>query len=394
MSFMTEYRFRGEIPGSKSLFNRALIVKSYFPELELQGASECDDVRHMREGLAQLLASRLVDCGEGGTTFRFLALRAARIPGDHVLRGTLRLMQRPQQGLLNVLRQLGCQVDIQGREMSLRSQGWQKPSGSLTVDTSESSQYASALILNSWLLDFDLEFELVGDKVSESYFLMTLQLLEELGLQVKIHGNRYFIPAGQKIAHHQYRVESDLSSAFTFAAAGALSGGACLNNYPFQSTQPDGVFLEIFRQMNVAWTRQDSSLCVEPSVGLKAVEWDLFQSPDLFPVLAVLCSWAEGDSKLFNAPHLTKKESNRISKVADLLSLLGVSHEVLADGMIIHGNPHQPLKSGVRFNPDQDHRMVMAAALMKLKGHDIKIEDPQAINKSFPEFWEMTGINA
>jgi 3-phosphoshikimate 1-carboxyvinyltransferase len=125
---------------------------------------------------------------------------------------------------------------------------------------------------------------------------------------------------------------------------------------------------------------------------MKSVDWDLFQSPDLFPVLAVVCSWANGVSKLYGAPHLALKESNRIQKVADLFNLLGVQHEILEDGMIIHGNPHQTLKKKIVFNPDQDHRMVMAAALMKLKGHDITVEHPEAINKSFPEFWGMIGI--
>lgn len=389
---MAEVRFSGEIPGSKSLFNRALIVQSYFPALELLGHSECDDVRHMREGLKYLCSRSHIDCGEGGTTFRFMALRVSRLQGRHTLEATPRLLQRPQKGLLSLLNQLGVQTQIKGRELLVITDGWHKPKAPLKVDTSESSQYASALILNSWLLDFDLEFELVGEKVSESYFSMTLQMLRDFGLCYRVQGNHYVIPAGQRISKLSFRIESDLSSAFTMAAAGAMVGGTRLVNYPFHSTQPDGVFVEIFRKMQIPVETQGNDLLVGPTPSLQAVDWDLFQSPDLFPVLAVLCSWALGTSKLHNAPQLAAKESNRIARVADLFRLLEISHEVLSDGMIIHGHAQQPLKKSVVFNPDQDHRMVMAATLMKLKGHDIRIEHPEAINKSFPEFWDMIGI--
>lgn len=389
---MSKLYFQGDIPGSKSIFNRALIVKSFFPVLDLHGFSNCDDVRHMREGLKIFRDRNRIDCGEGGTTFRFLALRVSRQKGVHTLEATPRLMQRPQKGLLDLLKQLGVQAQIKGSELFVISEGWKRPRGPLFVDTAESSQYASALVLSSWLLDFDLEFELVGPKVSESYFEMTLKMLKDMGMRIKQTPRGYLIPAEQRLSQLSWTVEPDLSSAFTMAAAGALAGEVTINNFPEQSTQPDLVFLDVFKKMNITHSLQGHVLTVQQSPGMKAVDFNLFQSPDLFPVLAVLCSWAQGVSKLHGAPHLALKESNRIQRVADLFNLLGITHEVLEDGMIIHGNPQQSLKSGVRFNPDQDHRMVMAAALMKLKGHQLTVEDPQVINKSFPEFWGMIGL--
>lgn len=391
---MADFLFQGEIPGSKSVFNRALIVQSFFPAMSLQGFAGCDDVRFMREGLKQLNNHSRIDCGEGGTTFRFMALRVSRQPGTHVLIGTPRLMARPQKGLLSLLQQLGVQTEIKSNELHLVSAGWKKPTGPLKVDTSESSQYASALILSSWLLDFDLEFELVGSKVSESYFSLTLEMLKNLGLKAQETANGYLIPQGQRLAQLSYEVEADMSSMFTMAAAGALAGKSVIQNYPIETRQPDKVFVEIFKRMKIETKLEDRTLEVRANPDMVGVDCNLFQSPDLFPVLAVVCSWAHGISKLHGAPHLVSKESNRIQKVADLLSLLGVKFEVLPDGMIIHGNPSQTLRKGIVFNPDQDHRMVMAAVLMKLKGHEIQIEHPEAINKSFPEFWSMVGVQA
>ncbi len=390
---MAEFHFQGSIPGSKSVFNRALIVQSYFPVMDLHGFAGCDDVRYMREGLKGLKANSRIDCGEGGTTFRFMALRASRIRGVHVLKGSPRLMSRPQKGLMDLLRQLGVQAQIKKNEMHIVSEGWKKFKGvSLKVDTTESSQYASALILNSWLLSFDLEFELVGNKVSESYFLLTLEMLKKLGLRIKQTSNGFVVPAEQRLEKLSYEIEADMSSMFTMASAGALAGTSVIENFPEVTEQPDKVFVEIFKKMGVGVELNGKTLTIKKPKLLRPVDWNLFQCPDLFPVLAVVCSFAEGVSKLHGAPHLVAKESNRIAKVADLFNLLGIRHEVLEDGMIIHGNPQQSLKKGIVFNPDEDHRMVMAAVLMKLMGHGIQIQHPEAINKSFPEFWGMIGI--
>lgn len=390
---MAKLHFQGEIPGSKSVFNRALIVQSYFPSLVLKGSSGCDDVRFMRQGLQHLMGSQPIDCGEGGTTFRFMALRVSRIPGRHVLHASKRLLQRPQKGLVDLLNQLGIDVEIKEQEMILNGQGWQPRMQPLRVDTTESSQYASALILNSWLLDFDLEFELVGERLSESYFLLTLEMLRSLGLIVHQTKTRYKIPREQKIDQFSWAIEADMSSAFTMAAAGALAGSVKVDNFFLNSTQPDVAFIEIFKKMQVDFSLSGSCLIVRESPNIRAVDWNLSQSPDLFPVLAVLCSWSQGTSRLFGAPHLVGKESNRIARVSDLLNLVGVEHEVLPDGMIVHGNPKQKLVHQGAFSPDKDHRMVMAAMLMKLKGHQFDLQDPQVINKSFPEFWNMIGMN-
>ncbi|HWU43997.1 MAG TPA: hypothetical protein VN132_11185 [Bdellovibrio sp.] len=397
---MAEFSFRGKIPASKSIFNRALIVQSFFPVMDLHGFSECEDVRHLREGLKEIRNRSRIDCGDGGTTFRFMALRAARQLGVHVLEGSPRLMERPLRGLLDLLQQLGVQVRQKRNELYIVSKGWQKPRKPLLVDVSESSQFASALALNAWLLDFDLEFELVGEKVSESYFEMTMKMLKYLGMRYRKTAKGYLIPKEQRLEKLSFDIEADMSSTFTIAAAGALAGRSVIENFPVQSEQPDKVFVEIFKRMgiqtsfeNAAENEQEKILKVSAS-SLRAVDCDLSQAPDLFPVLAVLCSWAQGTSKLHNAPQLANKESHRIHKVAELLSLVGVQHEILEDGIIIHGNPEQKKIKRGRFNPDKDHRMVMAAALMKLKGHDIVIEEPQVINKSFPEFWEMIGLKA
>lgn len=392
MSSSPAWRFQGSIPASKSLFNRALIVKSYFPVMELFGESECDDVKFMKAALDEIKERSHIDCGEGGTTFRFLVLRASRQRGVHVLEAEPRLMERPQKELLEIMKQFGVQAQIKKNGMYIVSDGWKKPVGPVRVDSTESSQYASSLALNAWRLDFDLEFELVGAKVSESYFQMTLQLLKQLGMRIHQTPKGYLIPKGERLSQLSWNVEPDISSTFSIATLGALCGEVVIENFPMKSLQPDIVFLEIFKKMHVDFELQENRLTVKSSRFLKAIEWNLAQSPDLFPVLAVLCAHAHGHSRLFGAPHLVSKESNRIKKIADLFDLVGVQYEVLPDGMIIHGQAHWSYDRGGVFNPDKDHRMVMAAAIFKKLGHPIEIQDPRAVNKSFPEFWRIVGI--
>jgi 3-phosphoshikimate 1-carboxyvinyltransferase len=389
-----EFRYKGPIPASKSLYNRALIVKSYFPMMDLLGDSTCSDVVHMKAGIEEIGDRSRIDCGEGGTTFRFLALRASRHVGVHQLEGSARLLERPQKEIIEVLQQLGVQAQFKKTGLYIVSHGWKKPRSPIKVNCSESSQYASSLALNAWLLDFDLEFELVGEKVSESYFELTLKLLKDLGMRIQKNGNKYLIPAEQRLTHLTWTIEPDLSSAFTVATAGALLGQVELERFPIKSDQPDFIFLEIFKKMHVEYSLDENGLKVSKSRFLRPLEWNLSQSPDLFPVLAVLCAHTAGTSRLFGAPHLVKKESNRIAKIAELFDLVGISYEMLPDGMVIHGQATANIKDSVvkTYDPDQDHRMVMAGTLMRMLGYPIKVIHPEAVNKSFPEFWGIMRV--
>lgn len=386
---MTEFLFRGEIPASKSIYNRALVAADYFPKLKLLGFSQSEDVLHMRSGLEQLHQNRPIECGDGGTTFRFLALRASRVPGQHVLRGSKRLMSRPHQTLMQIFEQLGVKAQLGFEELVINSRGWQKPPNSLKLSLAESSQFASGVFLNAWNLDFSLEYRIEEDQHSRSYLDLTFTFLKDLGMQVE----PLLIPAGQTIERDHFRVESDLSSAFSVAAVGALVAPVELLNFPYSSHQPDLIFVEALEKMGVTLQRTPSSLIVRPGAELKALNLDLAQSPDLFPVMSVLCAFARGRSDLYGAPQLVAKESNRIVKVAELLKLMGVRCEIKADGMIIHGEESFQARK-FSFDPDQDHRMAMAAGVAQLKGHDIHILNPTCLNKSFPEFFAWMGVQS
>lgn len=395
---MTKFQFTGNIPASKSVLNRALIAQSYFPELKLTGDSRCEDVLHMKEALRHLSPhqSMILNAGEGGTTFRFLTLRASRTPGSHQIQAHPRLLQRPQAEIISLLSRFGVKAEMTATGMSIFSKGWVRPEGDLVVDSSESSQYASSLVLNAWSLPFELTFSLSPKKVSESYFLLTLEMLSDMGMNIDRSGDQVRIPANQQINVSHYAVEPDMSSLFTMAAAGTLNGQVEIQNFPRRTSQPDQIFLKLFEQMKIPFSLEGQTLKVNRCASFQALECDLKEAPDLFPVLAVLCALASGESKLFGAPQLAHKESNRIEQVSKLFNIVGIGHMALPDGMVIHGCSPPPSKASLSYDPNQDHRMVMAATLFNLRWQNpnFRVLHPEVVNKSLPEFFGMLGVQS
>lgn len=383
--------YEGPISSSKSLFNRALIIQSFYPSLVIQGFSDCDDVRYMQSALKSFKNSSSMNCGEGGTTFRFLALRASREKGSWLLGADPKLLRRPQKGLVDLLLQLGCEAEMSPEGLKVSSQGWKKPLGPLQIDPSVSSQFASALLLSAWELEFDLEFSMMGAVVSEAYLEMTCQLVERLGMKVERYGTQWKIPKGQTLCQGSYSVEADVSSVFAVAALAALGGECRVHNFPKHSLQPDKVFVDFLQEMGTEIQIVDSLLVVRKAPELRNIDVNLKNCPDLFPVLSSLCAFATGTSHLRGAPHLVAKESNRIAEISKLFQQIGVAHQCHADGMSVNGvqNRKLNLMGSKNFDPAGDHRMVMAAALFNLAGAELKVQNASCVDKSFPEFLEI-----
>ena len=199
-----EFQFQGEISASKSILNRLLVIQSFAPGLTIKGDSRCDDVLKMKSALPRVMAARgePADCGAAGTTFRFLTVRASRIPGRHLLTGTQKLLDRPQEALLSILRDLGSKVERTPEGLLIESQGWKDPKRPLRIDRSQSSQFASAVLLSAWDLDFDLEVEFTGiedkEAPSEGYLEMTVKLVELAGLEIQANDKGFKVKRGSR----------------------------------------------------------------------------------------------------------------------------------------------------------------------------------------------------
>lgn len=394
------FSYVGSILSSKSLFNRALAIKSFYPELQIYGESQSDDVLKMQRALEAFKRNQIIDCGHAGTVLRFMALRASRAPGYHTLTGSERLLSRPKEELFKTLRQLGCEVNEEEHLILVKSFGWKLLGDGLWVSGNQSSQFISAVLLSAWDLDYDLHIN-IGNKsmrVSEAYLKMTMHLLSSLGMEIRASDEEIMIPKGQKLKSTRCDIEPDMSSAFAVAALAIVAGEARLLNIPPRSCQPDAVFIEILSSMGVKVSQGGTGLRISRCEKLKPVRLNLSDSPDLFPILAVLCALADGESLINGVEHLLYKESDRISKSKELLELMGArlvvnesdSFNQDSSVKIIPCVSSEPLSQGIvkcTYDPDQDHRMLMAAVIAKAAIlSEMKILNPQVVKKSFPEF--------
>ena len=253
------------------------------------------------------------------------------------------------------------------------------------------SQYASALVLNSWRFDRDLYFSLNQNPVSFAYFKMTLNFVRSLGMKVEGEEMEYCIPKNQKVKVFSFKPEQDKSCLFALAALGALKGQCLLKPWEDSSLQPDGVFPEVLNSLGVKIEEEKDTLKIHGDSSLKPLNFDLRSRPDLFPVLAVLCSHAEGVSRLSGIRHQAFKESNRLKEIRKLLKLSGIKTEKEGDTLLIFGRKKLSSVQAFDFECSKDHRIAMAAALMKKCGSPVQLIGKEAVNKSFPGFFDCIG---
>jgi len=286
--------------------------------------------------------------------------------------------------------QLGCQVEVENQRLVIRSWGWKLSGDALHVSGETSSQFLSSLVLNAWGLPFPLYISVRGDLVSEGYFSMTLKMVEQLGMKVGVQLPEIHIPSEQKCVGDQIEIEPDMSCAFALAAAAVVSGHAVITPFPRVSIQPDAAFVDILQAMGavVHPDGEGKSLKIDYTPQLKPIAVNLRGAPDLFPVLVSVCAQVEGRSVLSGADHLAFKESHRIQRTADLLRLCQRAVVVRSDGLEILGRRGPSLREKKIFDPDQDHRMAMAAGVLIKGGEAIEVLHREVVTKSFPNFWE------
>ncbi|MEZ4815366.1 MAG: hypothetical protein R3A80_09220 [Bdellovibrionota bacterium] len=399
-----------QIPPSKSLYNRALVMQSFEPDLKIvtNSSYESEDVQLFKKALSDFGRGETeFYCGAGAAPFKFLAIRLSRQMGSFVIRGTERLLSRPLDELLSLLSQLGCRdVLLSSDSLSFSSSGeWPT---AIEVNVEKSSQELSALILSSWELDEELQVTLVGDVASSTYLEMTVALMSAAGwsgnLIVNDRLEKVLLPKKQYVVLDEIFVEPDMSCIASLALAGAIKGGAHFFSMLPSSLQGDQLVFPLMAKMGVklkqklqkARENEDSfeeqlqlvEVIVEEASIYSGIEVDLRATPDLFPVLAAFSAKASTPSIFTGLKNLNIKESRRLDRMKELLEGVGVKCELQEDRFKVLPVTDYKL-STFDFDSDKDHRLAMAAALLKLQGALINLKNPEVVNKSFPNFWDF-----
>jgi len=401
-----------DIPGSKSLTHRALILAALAEgESRLARPLMCEDTRLTLAALKRLgagiavegedlvvrgTAGRLaggggeMDLGNSGTSMRLLASVAALSPGPWTLTGNRRMRERPIAALLEALNALGGRGACLGEAgcPPVRVEGGGLRGGRARVSAKKSSQYLSSLLLTGPYAEQDVIIEVVDEVASWPYVQLTLDMMASFGVTVEQKGRNWFrVPAGQRYIGREMHIEGDCSSAAYFWAAAAVTGRMVVTRHirPF-SRQPDFGFVDLLAAMGCEVSLGQDWVGVQ-GAPLRGIEVDMNAMPDQVPTLAVCAALATGETVIRNVGHLRYKESDRLGDLAGELTRLGVKARVEQDGLRIEGGGLGP----GRVDPHEDHRLAMSFAVAQLVRPEIEILNPDCVGKSFPEFWTLFG---
>lgn len=396
----------GEVypPPSKSITHRAYILAGLATGTKIKNLLESTDTAATKAVLTQMGAKFAVtkdgyistaqirqgagqaDCKNSGTTLRLLTSLATLFPEQTTLYGDQSLHKRPMMPLIAALEELGAGIThTNGLPPLTITHPVSSAEGHCTIAGNISSQYISSLLIMGAAREATTTIQITGDLVSRPYLDLTLSMLQERGALITEHANKFVVQGGQLKAQN-IRVPADFSSIAFHAVAAALpSNSIRIHNIDIQYPQADANILNALRQMGA--NIQMGSELVVTGKHLTAINFNLNDSPDIFPILAVAATYAKGTTKLYGARHLKYKETDRIAAVTAMLTALGANITPTDEGAIIRGTGK--LQGGVEIDSMGDHRIAMAAAIAAVGAEKpVSITNAECVAVSYPKFFE------
>jgi len=324
-------------------------------------------------------------CRESGSTLRFLIPLALTKEGEYIFHGEGKLISRPLEPYYEIFKEKGIKYSREEDGLPLKVRG-KLTSGTYRVRGDISSQFITGLLFSLPILEGNSRILITTKLESKGYIDLTLDILKDFGIEIENNNYKEFnIRGAQKYNSRNYYVEGDYSQGAFFLVAGALGSSIVCSGLNKDSLQGDKVILDILEAMGCNVEESEEGIKVKPSK-TKGIEIDASNCPDLVPVLTVLASLSEGETKIVNAKRLRIKECDRLHAITKELNKLGANIIELEDSLIISGV--NELKGG-EVDSHNDHRIVMALAIAatRAKG-DVIINNPSAVEKSYPNFFK------
>jgi 3-phosphoshikimate 1-carboxyvinyltransferase len=413
------------VPGSKSITNRALILAALATSpTTISGPLRARDTDLMATAITALGATvrdvpaagepakdsagwlvtpgwsgrpARVDVGNAGTVLRFVPPIAALTTAPVEFTGDPRAAERPVGQLLDGLRQLGVEISDDGRAavpFTVRGRG-RVAGGTVTLDASASSQFVSALLLAAPRYAAGVEIRHQGDRIpSAPHIAMTVAMLRAAGAQVESGpggtdgparaGDSWRVRPGP-IAPGRIDVEPDVSNAAPFLAAALVTGGTVtIPGWPSPSLQAGGQILDLLTQMGAAAASTPAGLAVTGTGAIHGIHADLRDVAEMTPVLTAVAALADSPSQFTGIGHLRLHESDRLGALATEIGALGGEVTELPDGLRVQPRPLRA--AGRPFDSRDDHRLVMAAAVLGLAVPGLRVHNAATVGKTFPAF--------
>lgn len=407
-----------EVPGSKSITNRALLMAALAKgKSVLNGVLFSNDSRHFLTSLISLgyvievnevenyvainghgadipKKSATIDVGSAGTAARFLTAMLALSDGEYTINASEQMKKRPMLPLFEALTDMGAEFTFieKNGHLPVKVKGAAfnggVPASEVNIDISESTQFLSALLMVAPMLENGLKINITSKKTDGSYIKITTKMMHQFGCDTLHEGNIYNIPAGQKYLAETYQIEPDVSAACYFYAAAALTGGHVLvKNVHSTSMQGDMKFLDVLKQMGCVIREEREGIYVTgPENGqYSGVDVDMNDFSDQTMTLAAIAPFAKTATYIRNIGHIRLQESDRIHAIVTELTRVGIKVEEEQDAIRIH--PGTP--KGALIQTYDDHRMAMAFALVGLKCEGIVIDNCECCGKTFENYFSV-----
>ena len=385
------------LPASKSESNRALMIAAYggfAPDFE--NLSDSKDTMVLKEALSGLSSmsflcknmggqesiegrQHIIDIADCGTAARFLTTFLACQSGNWLLTGTERMRQRPMASLVDALRFLGADIQYVENEgcLPLRIKGKPISGGKISVDMTQSSQFASSLLLAAPMFPQGFELELRGEFNSLPYLDMTINMMCYFSAQVERQG-RTVVVKPQPYQLRPFSIEPDWSAASYWYEMAALSEdceirlkglGRASTGLGIASFQGDAIIAEWMRQLGVGTFVEGNDIVLRKiAFEKRSLHFDFSFNPDLYPTMVATCAGMDVEATFTGLDNLAHKESDRMRAMQTELAKLG--------------NP------SLRFCAHNDHRIVMALAPLAMLYSPITFDYPEVVEKSYPNYWK------
>lgn len=405
-----------QVPGSKSLTNRALLVAALADgHSTIKNPLLSDDSYWLMDALVRLgfsveadrgggfatiqgragiIPERDVDLyvGNAGTVARFLPPTLTLGEGPYRVDGVSRMRERPVGDLVEAMRGLGAGVEYGGEEgkFPLILDGGGLQGGVARVKGSKSSQFLSGLLMAAPYAAREVVLEVEGGLVSTPYVGITVEIMSEFGIEAEVgeYYGRFTISPGSYRAR-DYAIEPDASGASYFLAAAAVTGGRVeIAGLGTGSMQGDMRFTEVLAEMGCEVQVRADRVSVRGPERLRGVEVDMNAFSDTMMTLAAIAPFAEGPTTIKNVEHTRHQETDRISAVVTELTRLGVRAEEWRDGLRIESGPVHP----ALVRTYHDHRVAMAFAVTGLVTPGICIQNPGCVTKTFPDYFQRLDL--
>ena len=381
------------LPASKSESNRALMIAAYGGfAADFQNLSDSNDTKVLNEALASIdsmprtvpcwndmhTKASFIDIADCGTAARFMTTYLACHEGDWLLTGTERMQQRPMAPLVDALRSFGSNIQYveNGGCIPLQIKGKPVAGGKISVDMTQSSQFASSLLLAAPMFSQGLEMELLGELSSLPYLDMTIAMQRHFSAQVERQG-RTVVVKPQPYQPRPFSVEPDWSAASYWYEMAALSedceirlqglGSPSTGSLP-ASLQGDAVIAEWMRQLGVGTFVEGNDIVLRKiPFEKRSLHFDFSFNPDLYPTMVATCAGLNVEATFTGLDNLALKESDRVRAMQKELAKLG--------------------KPSLHFCAHNDHRIVMALAPLALLYGPVTFDHPEVVEKSYPNYW-------